>query len=282
MARVRDLMLTRSATVRMTYDSTRVMIWGKTYPELSSRYVETVCTGGVRMDGRPIRLYPVPLRYLESGHNYSLYDVVDIPTRKSTSDPRPESFKVHGEGCKFVSKVSTENGTWRSRTELIFRDPSWHFDSVGALKLAQRSPMRRSLGLITPGKIEGISLRKRTDKERREYDRKMKEVQRQGDVFRTEYKDLEFLDCDVKLSWRCRGLCAHCKRNPHDMKALDWGLLELGRREGWEKAKQRLMDLANLNTHDFRIFMGSFRLHPTVFGIIGLWYPKLKVQLDLI
>ena len=49
----------------MPFETIRVLIWGKTYPELSKKYVETVCTGGVREDGSPIRLYPVPLRYLE-------------------------------------------------------------------------------------------------------------------------------------------------------------------------------------------------------------------------
>src|SRR5689334_7137004 len=46
------------------YRTEQVLIWGKTYPELSRRYSETVCTAGLRQDGTPIRLYPVPLRYL--------------------------------------------------------------------------------------------------------------------------------------------------------------------------------------------------------------------------
>lgn len=41
-------------------------------------------------------------------------------------------------------------------------------------------------------------------------------------------------------------------------------------------------EISNLTTHDFRIFMGNFRLHPHVFGIIGLWYPRRRVQLDLL
>jgi hypothetical protein len=49
----------------MAYKPTKVLIFGKTYPELSTKYVETVCTGGLLESGQPIRLYPVPLRYLE-------------------------------------------------------------------------------------------------------------------------------------------------------------------------------------------------------------------------
>lgn len=51
----------------------RVLIWGETYPELSSKYRETVCTGGCLEDGRPVRIYPVPFRYLEGDSRYKMY-----------------------------------------------------------------------------------------------------------------------------------------------------------------------------------------------------------------
>lgn len=36
------------------------LTWGKTYPELSSKHAQTVCTGAVDAEGRSIRLCPVP------------------------------------------------------------------------------------------------------------------------------------------------------------------------------------------------------------------------------
>src|SRR5262249_14937551 len=47
------------------WEKRRILIWGKTSPQLSSRYIETVCTGGVFEDGAPVRLYPIPFRYLD-------------------------------------------------------------------------------------------------------------------------------------------------------------------------------------------------------------------------
>ncbi len=38
----------------------RVLITVKTYPTLSGKYGETVCTAGVRQDGTWVRMYPVP------------------------------------------------------------------------------------------------------------------------------------------------------------------------------------------------------------------------------
>ena len=42
----------------------RVLITVKTYPTLSRKYGETVCTAGVREDGTWVRIYPVPFRRL--------------------------------------------------------------------------------------------------------------------------------------------------------------------------------------------------------------------------
>lgn len=42
----------------------RVLITVKTYPTLSKKYGETVCTAGLREDGSWVRIYPVPFRQL--------------------------------------------------------------------------------------------------------------------------------------------------------------------------------------------------------------------------
>ena len=46
------------------YTREKILIWAKTYPELSSKYLETVCTAGMLPSGKPLRLYPIPYRYL--------------------------------------------------------------------------------------------------------------------------------------------------------------------------------------------------------------------------
>ncbi len=265
----------------MQSDTVRVLIWGKTYPELSAKYVETVCTGGVREDGSPIRLYPVPLRYLDTGNQYQLYDWVEAPIQRNLKDPRPESFKVSADRIALVGHINPDTAGWRERANLIFRDPSWQFANIGQLKEAQRRD-RQSIGIVTPGEIVDVRAVAKTAKERTEWDEKMLQVQSQGDLFRPEYKELEFPSHDIRLRWRCREPCDECSRHPHDMKALDWGLLKLARREGFEKARARLEVISDLRTHDFRLFMGNFFLHQHIFGIIGMWYPKIPAQPSLL
>src|SRR5579872_2443834 len=69
----------------------RVLITVKTYPTLSRKYGETVCTAGVKTDGSWVRIYPVPFRRLEDDQQYQKWDWIEADFRKGTSDPRPET-----------------------------------------------------------------------------------------------------------------------------------------------------------------------------------------------
>lgn len=57
---------------------TKVLVVVKTYPTLSSKYDELVCTAGFLEDGHWIRIYPIPFRKLEYERRYSKYDWVEI------------------------------------------------------------------------------------------------------------------------------------------------------------------------------------------------------------
>ena len=49
---------------------TKVLVTVKTYPTLSDKYDELVCTAGLREDGSWIRIYPVPFRKLDYQNRY--------------------------------------------------------------------------------------------------------------------------------------------------------------------------------------------------------------------
>jgi hypothetical protein len=57
----------------LRYESKKILIWGKTCPELSTAHTETVCTAGVTEEGTPIRLYPIPYRYLDEEDKFKKY-----------------------------------------------------------------------------------------------------------------------------------------------------------------------------------------------------------------
>lgn len=261
------------------YERKRVLIWGKTYPELSSTYTETVCTAGVLEDGTPVRLYPVPLRYLDREGQYSLYDWIEAPMAKSSSDTRPESFKVDATAIRVVGSVATDEHGWRERANIVFRDPSWQFEGMEQLKAAQEA-RRMSFGVVVPGEIAGVQLRKKGPDERAVYERKAKELAARTDMFHPDYKDLEFRDHEIVLRWRCQTPCPTCRSKPHAMQVLDWGLTELARKNDWdwEKAKSKLEDLVSPGSHDLRLFLGNTKAHQKNFLVVGLWYPKVREQ----
>ena len=119
------------------------VIFGKTYPEPSRRYYETVCTGALRLtDGKPIRLYPVPLRYMRDDAQYKLWDRIEVMVDRSPKDQRPESFKIDPERLRRLGHVHTDSDGWARRREILERDLSWHYKGMEDLKAANAARNR--------------------------------------------------------------------------------------------------------------------------------------------
>jgi len=72
----------------------KVFITVKTYPTLSKKYDELVCTAGILDDGSWVRIYPFPFRKLEYENRDKKYQWMKLPLIKNESDSRPESYKV--------------------------------------------------------------------------------------------------------------------------------------------------------------------------------------------
>src|ERR1035441_4602338 len=97
----------------------RVLITVKTYPTLSRKYGETVCTAGVRADGSWMRIYPVPFRRLEEKEQYKKFDWIETNFVRGHSDPRPETRHPANLAKMLpVAHMGTDNN-WRQRRELL-------------------------------------------------------------------------------------------------------------------------------------------------------------------
>lgn len=85
----------------------------KTYPAVSKKYIETVCTGGVEPDGSFVRLYPVPFRFLDGSEKYKRWDIIRVRAYRDTKDTRPESWHlIPGTPIKIIDKASTTVEHW--------------------------------------------------------------------------------------------------------------------------------------------------------------------------
>ena len=86
-----------------------IFITIKTYPTLSKKYDELVCTAGILDDGSWARIYPLPFRNLDYEKRYRKYQWMSVPLTKNTSDPRPESYKVGNiDQIRLIGKKQTE------------------------------------------------------------------------------------------------------------------------------------------------------------------------------
>lgn len=98
----------------------KIVIATKTYPSISRKYKETVCTAGVLLDDleQPlqwIRIYPIRFRYLETEQRYPRWSIISAEIARNTKDYREESFRVNDESIEIVRHIGTDNN-WQRKS----------------------------------------------------------------------------------------------------------------------------------------------------------------------
>src|SRR4051812_49519529 len=96
----------------------RVLITARTYPTPAQKGVEVSCTAAITDDGRWIRLFPVPYRFLEEDKRFKKYQWIEVEVQRAKKDPRPESHKLKPETIKILGSVPASNA-WRERRLLV-------------------------------------------------------------------------------------------------------------------------------------------------------------------
>lgn len=129
----------------------RILITVKTYPTLSRKYGETVCTAGVREDGSWVRIYPVPFRRLDETEQYSKYDWIECDLVRSRRDPRPESHNpMDMKQLLPVSHMGT-NDNWRERRQLLLEKSTVHTRRQDIIQAAKSNAV--SLAVFRPRRV---------------------------------------------------------------------------------------------------------------------------------
>jgi hypothetical protein len=129
----------------------RVLITVKTYPTLSRKYGELVCTAGVREDGSWVRLYPIPFRLLDYTERYSKFEWIETELVKNGRDHRPETFHpVDVNDIQKAGKIGTEDN-WRERRNLILKKCEIHHRLKPLIDGAHEN--RLSLAVFKPTKL---------------------------------------------------------------------------------------------------------------------------------
>jgi len=130
---------------------TRVLITVKTYPAISAKYEELVCTAGFREDGSWMRIYPIPFRKKTYEERYRKYDWIEMDLVKNERDFRPESYRpVPGSKIDVVKHVGTENN-WEERKKICLKKV---YDNLDELIAEAKNPeVCTSLATFKPAQI---------------------------------------------------------------------------------------------------------------------------------
>jgi hypothetical protein len=132
----------------------RVLVTVKTYPTLSRKYGETVCTAGIHEDGSWVRIYPVPFRRLNETEQYRKFDWLDCNLVRGRRDPRPETrHPTDVKELRAAAHVDTAFN-WRERRRLLLQTAMVHTRLQTLIDGAKANDM--SLAVFKPTKINGF------------------------------------------------------------------------------------------------------------------------------
>ncbi len=239
----------------------RILVTVRTYPNLSSKYIETVCTGGINEQGEWRRLYPVSLRHLDEEKQYKTFDIITVRLG-GNPDGRPESRRPDTATLKVVGHVKA----WPERRDWIVPTA---LASMKALRATPRTLCPVAVGDVLEFIAEPIES---------EWTEKQKELLRQEGLFEGP-TPLEKLPFDFRLRWK------DTDGEEHDSKYIAW---EVG--QTWRSFRHRYADpIAKMREkwlsdlfgpkRDIWFFMGNFAEHRQHFGICGAFVPP-KNEVD--
>jgi len=251
----------------MQYQTRRILITVKAYPNPSRKYGETVCCAGIDVsDFRLVRLYPVPFRDLENEQKFKKYSIIMVNCATPQDDHRAESLRIDADSISVIESIGTEKGTWKKRKEIVFKVP--------VKSLCQIQSEGVSLGLIKPKNID-FEWKKASLS-----DQKSREAcYAQLSLFNKYKVPIE----KTPLNFYYKFECANVNKCPgHKLPIIDWELREAYR--DWrakyldeklllEKIEQKWRSIADTTKRDAYFYVGNMKRFPDKFMVLGVFWP---------
>lgn len=132
----------------MDFITKKILILVKTYPSISKKYTELVCTAGMDEEGKWYRLYPIPFRKLNDDQQYPKYGWVEARMYKSSDAPRLESYKVDFEKIKLLEQI--EASDWGRKSNTVLKQEV--YNNLSKL-IEESNSTNMSLAVFKPTKI---------------------------------------------------------------------------------------------------------------------------------
>ena len=247
----------------------KVLIVVRTYPSPARKGVEVSCTAAITQDGKWVRLFPIPYRFLTFDSRFRKYQWIEVSMRRS-SDPRPESYEINLDSIRILTDPITTKDRWQLRKDLVIplKAPSLCYLQRQKNQIADAP----TLGLVKSKYITEFSI------EQDEPDWSPAELERLSQYSMFEQapsSPLEKIPYKFYYKFRCDE--AYC--SGHRLSCTDWELGESYRKwrrqygSGWRAALRETYETGMIYKKDTHFFVGTVRHHPTSWIIVGLFYP---------
>lgn len=266
---------------------TKVLITVKTYPTLSAKYDELVCTAGFREDGTWIRIFPIPFRQKSYNEQYKKYDWIEVDLVKNESDFRPESYrpKTLKSEIKVTGHIDTV-ANWRERKKVVLGKIYYNLSEL--IAESRDKNICTSLAVFKPTEILDF----KAEEVGRNWDKAKLERLNQLNIFETtsdgKFQVVQKLPYKFKFVFKDnQGTESRLMIEDWETGQLYWNCLE--RHEGNEQKavadvrKKYFDDFAI--TKDLHFFLGTTQSNHyksrNPFMIIGTFHPKIELQTSL-
>lgn len=262
---------------------TKVLITVKTYPTISSKYDELVCTAGFREDGTWVRIYPVPFRKRAYTEQYKKYDWIELDLVKNTSDFRPESFRPSTLETEInVGGHIDTSRNWEERKKVCLGKIYYNLSEL--IAEAKDKNIGTSLAVFKPSEILDFY----AEPVEREWSSKQKAALAQQNLFETKFEVVKKLPYKFKFRFKDdQGKESNMMIEDWETGQLFWNCLS--RHEGNEQKaiqdvrKKYFDDFAM--TKELHFYLGTTQKNHYVshnpFMIIGTFHPKVESQMKL-
>lgn len=269
---------------------TKVLITVKTYPTISGKYDELVCTAGFLEDGRWIRIYPIPFRKKSYEQQYKKYDWIEIDLVKNKSDIRPESYRPYAIDSEIaiVGHIEPDNA-WAERKKIALT--TVHTDLKALIANAHDRAICTSLAVFKPKRIIDFI----AEPVEKEWDKKkiaqLKANRDQTNLFEHPEDPFEVVKkLPYKFSFKFedeKGVQSTLMIEDWETGQLYWNCLakhEGNEAKAIQDVKYKYFEDFD-KTKDLHFFLGTTAMHhfasKNPFIIIGTFHPKFETQLSL-
>lgn len=264
----------------------RIFILAKTYPTISKRYAELVCTAGILEDGTWVRLYPVPFRLLDDDKKYPKYRWIDVDVRRNTADFRIESYRPDIDTIVVGAEIPKIKGRlvdWEARRHIILGTQKI-YTNLHELITEAKTTMK-SLAVFKPKEIKSFRVEKRTEDWKEEDLIALEAEARQLNFFKTIEELKRELSPAQKIPYAFKYVFVDDVGIEASLMIEDWeiGMLYLNCMKRKKDQQLAIQDVHKkyfddfAKTKDIYFFMGTTKkwhnVSPNPFVIIGVFPP---------